>query len=129
MAALDVGVMCPDSSGAGDDCCEAMRLRKLNDYAPYLQEMRGNGVRYQPMIFFAYGRLHLETDVVLLSLAIRAARRRGMRGHRFILQRTRRAIGVAIWRRAASMVLACLPRLDVGEEQLLFAGAVERDSG
>ena len=120
LAALDIGVSSPDSSGAGDDCCESMRARKCNDYADYLLELQDNGVRYQPLTFSAYGRMHLETESVLLSLSLRAARRRGLRDHRPILKRACSAIGVQIWKRAASMVLACLPSLEIEEERLLF---------
>ena len=120
LAALDIGVSSPDSTGAGDDCCESMRARKCNDYANYLPELQNNGVRYQPLTFSAYGRMHLETESVLLSLSLRAARRRGLRDHRPILKRACCAIGVQIWKRAASMVLACLPSLEIEEERLLF---------
>ena len=120
LAALDIGISSPDSSGAGDDCCETMRAKKCSDYEQYFGELEQGGIKYQPLIFSAYGRAHLETDSVLLSLAVRAARRRGLRDHRPILKRARRSIGVQIWKRAASMVLACLPILDIEEERMLF---------
>ena len=88
-----------------------------------------NGVKYQPMIFSAYGRAHLEKDSILLTLALGAARRRGLRDHRPVLRRARKAIGVAIWRRAARMVLACLPPLEVEEERLLFGDVAGGDGG
>ena len=120
LAALDIGVTSPDSLGAGDDCCESMRARKCKDYANHLSELLDNNIRYQPLTFSAYGRMHLETESVLLSLCVRAARRRGLRDYRPIFKRVRDAIGVQIWVRAASMVLACLPCLKVEEERLLF---------
>ena len=83
-------------------------------------ELQDNGVKYQPLTFSAYGRTHLEADSILVGLSIRAARRRGLRDHRPILKRARNSIGIQIWNRAASMVLACLPPLDIEEERLLF---------
>ena len=67
-----------------------------------------------------FQRTHLEADSVLLGLSVRAARRRGLRDYRPILKRARRAIGVQIWKRAASMVVACLPPLLIEEERMLF---------
>ena len=120
LAALDIGISSPDSSGAGDDCCEAMRAKKVRDYADHLEELEENGIKYQPLTFSCYGRAHLEADSVLLGLAVRAARYRGLRDYRPILKRARRCISVQIWKRAASQVLACLPTLDIDEERLLF---------
>ena len=85
-----------------------------------MPELQTNGVRCQPQICSAYGRMHLETESILLSLSLRVARRRGLRGHRPILKRACCAIGVQIWKRVDSMVLACLPSLEIEEERLLF---------
>ena len=101
-------------------CCDALNNRKREHYADYLVKLKQNGVRYQPLFFSAYGRAHLETDSVLLSLAVRAARLRGLRDHRPILKRVRKSISVQIWKQATSMVLACLLVLDREEERLLF---------
>ena len=86
LAALGIGVTSPDSLGAGDDCCESMRVRKCKDYADHLSELLDNNITYQPLTFSAYGRMHLETDSVLLSLCVRVARRRGLRDYRPILR-------------------------------------------
>ena len=74
-----------------------------------------------PLVWSAYGRAHPEAESVLHTLAVHAARRRGLRGHRLILRRSRVAIGVAIWRWAAAMVHACLPKLTAEEEAILSA--------
>ena len=92
----------------------------MNDYKECWDELASNGVKYQPLTFSAYGRIHVEAHAVLLSLAVRAARRRGLRDYRPILKRVEKSIGVQIWIRAASMVLACMPSLAVEEERLLF---------
>ncbi len=49
-----MGVVSPDVSGAGDECCDAMFRRKLRDYA----ELEHEGVAYKPMVFSAFGRAH-----------------------------------------------------------------------
>ena len=49
-------------------------------------------------------------SVVLMAIARRAARRRGLADFRPLLARARAAIGVALARRTARMVHACLRR-------------------
>ena len=129
LAAMDVGVTSPEASGAGEDCCDAMWRSKHRKYDAYHDELEEQGISYAPLVLSAFGRAHPEAESVLHTLAVRAARRRGLRDHRLILRRARVAIGVAIWRRAAAMVHACLPKLAAEEEALLFgcdpANAVE----
>ena len=123
LAALDVGVCSPEAQGAGEDCCNAMHARKLDDYRGHLAELAAAGITYVPIVWSAYGRAHPEAQAALRALALRAARRRGLRCHRPLLRRAEAAIGVAIWRRAAAMVHACLPALTPEEERLLWAEA------
>ena len=49
LAALDVGICSPEATGAGSDCCEAMRARKARELRPYEAELRRVGVEYRPM--------------------------------------------------------------------------------
>ena len=86
-----------------------MRKRKLADYGAYLDEMSRTGLRYIPLIFSAYGRMHPDTMAILQSVAKRAARRRGFHDHHLLLRRALTGIGVQIWRRAAVMVKSCVP--------------------
>ena len=124
LAALDIGVTCPEATGAGEDCCDAMYRRKRRAYAPHLRELEEEqDVAYRPMVWSAYGRAHPETEAMLTSMAVLAARRRGLRDHRPILRRVRCAIGVALVRRAVQMVHACIPHLDAEEERPLFSSA------
>ena len=39
LAALDIGIVSPDSGGAGDDCCDAMNTHKRERYAEYIGEL------------------------------------------------------------------------------------------
>ena len=119
-AALDVGVTSPDATGAGSDCCEAMFQRKVRYYHPHFEELAAQDIRYIPLVFSSYGRLHPVAAATLESIARRAARRRGLGDHKLLLRRALGRIGVAIWRRAVAMVRSCLPQPTVEEVALLF---------
>ena len=118
-AALDVGITSPDATGAGADCCEAMYRTKLDKYRPHFAALSAQEVRYMPLTFSCYGRLHPQTEVALDTIARVAARRRGFGDHQLLLRRAKGRIAVAIWRRAAAMVRSCLPQPTVEEVGLL----------
>ena len=108
LAALDVGICSPCAAGAGSDCVESMRQRKLARMADYTAELEGAGVEYRPITFSCFGRPHPEAKQLLRSFARRLARRRGGEAH-LEERRLAASIGVEIWRRAARMVRQCLP--------------------
>ena len=117
--ALDVGIASPDAAGAGPDCTESMRSRKLAKYLEYQGELDAARVVYRPITWSCYGREHPDTTAVLLAVARRTARRQGLADPLPVLRRMRASIGVALARRAARMVHACLR--DPGpREQTLF---------
>ena len=126
MAALDVGICSPDACRAGDDCCDSMHKEKLKKYSQYLVGRTGPGFDYCPLIFSCYGRVHPESMAILRTIAQGAARRRGLLDFRGLLARVHRNIGVAIWRRAASMVHDCVPKFDQSDSVLL-CGLGSRD--
>ena len=109
LAALDIGVVSPDAVGRGDDACEAMVRGKRAKYAAALPQLEADGIRYLPVVFSCYGRPHPEAQAVLEALAGAAARRLGCVEAGVLLRRTRLAVGVQLWRRAAAMVRACVP--------------------
>ena len=78
----------------------------------HLPELRNQGIQYAPMVWSAYGRPHANTVRIIRQLAKRAARRRGLPSASIVERRTHAKIAVEIWRRAARMVGACLPRRD-----------------
>ena len=82
--------------------------------------MAAEGVQYLPMAFSCYGRLHPDALRILEKMAQKPARRRGFGSHKLILRRALVRVGVEIWRRAAKMVLACLPQPSEAEAALLF---------
>jgi hypothetical protein len=106
--ALDVGIASPDAAGAGKDCTESMRKRKVSKYEPYRAELEDAHVVYRPLIWSCYGREHPDTSAVLHALCRRAARRQGLADHLPLLARVRAAVGIALARRSARMVHACL---------------------
>ena len=118
-AALDVGVISPDSAGAGPDCCEAMVRKKLRTYAAHLPELAGKGIRYVPMAISCYGRLHPEAALVVRRLSVAAARRQGAADALLVERRARCWISVAVLRRAVAMVRACLPALSREQVEVL----------
>ena len=120
LAALDIGVKAPDAVGAGEDCVETMRRDKVAEYEADRPELEEQGIYYRPLTFSAYGRPHPEVSAIMTTIAQRAARRRGIANHEEILRRAQVKVGVQIARRAARMVLACLPRRSASEAALLF---------
>jgi len=109
VSALDVGVAAVEACNAGADCTEAMRVRKRETYAKYLDALEAEGVEYKPLVWSCWGREHPDTTAVLTGLARRAARRRGLASHRPLLRQVRAQVGAALARRAAAMLRACLP--------------------
>ncbi len=110
LAALDVGVVAPEARGAGTNCVEAMHATKLARYAPYQDELERANIKYEPMVWSAYGRPHANTLRIIRQLAKRAARRRGLPSGSQVERRACAKISLEIWRRAGRMVAACLPR-------------------
>ena len=110
LSALDVGVTSPEATGAGEDCTESMRLRKLNDYGRHLASLERQNIVYQPMVWSAFGRPHVATTKGIRAMARQAARRRGLVSAQLLQRRAEASISVEIWRRAAKMVFACWPR-------------------
>ena len=126
LAALDVGVACPDAEGAGDDACEAMRSDKKKKYASILSDLAEEGVVYCPLVVSCYGRLHVDALQYLRSMAAVAARRHGFADGASLLRRVRTALGVQVWRRVAAMARACRGSLSAAEAARLLAGAQGR---
>ena len=119
-AAMDIGITSPDSTGAGDDCCEAMYRTKMARYEQYLPGLTRRGIRYKPMILSAYGRWHPDSLLTMEAITKRAARKRGYMDHRLLLRRALASIGVLVWRRACAMVRSCLPKPTAEEMALTF---------
>ena len=102
--------MAPEASGSGLDCAAAMHTNKHARYAPHQSELERGNVQYVPMVWSAFGRPHAETTTIIRQLTKKAARRRGLLNAALLERRACAKIGTEIWRRAARMVMQCLPR-------------------
>ena len=110
-SALDIGVAAPHALHAEDHCCETMRLRKVHYYRDHLEDLRLQGIIYTPLVWSRWGREHEETTKVLRQIARAAARRRGDK-YDAVLSILRDAIGAALARRSAAMLLSCMPQYE-----------------
>jgi hypothetical protein len=78
-------------------------------YDEHSDTLERQNIAYQPLLFSCYGRPHARATAILRTLSKRVARRRGCSAGEWYYKRLRAALGVEIWRRAASMVQACWP--------------------
>jgi hypothetical protein len=115
LIACDIGVASPEAGGAGLDCLEAMRSRKLAHYGDaVLEELRAQHIVYVPLILSCYGRRSRVLSELLRAAASRAARTRDGAFAAALLAKWHRAIACEVWRRTAAMVRRCLPKPVVG---------------
>eukprot|EP00973_Karenia_brevis_P064554 8969501-Karenia_brevis.AAC.1 len=66
-----------DSDGCTDATQHYLDV-KSRKYKHHLATMQAQGIVYKPIIWTAWGRAHPDAISVLRSLAIKAARRRGL---------------------------------------------------
>ena len=78
-----------------------------------------NEFEYRPLVFSCYGRVHPEAVAIFRTLAQVAARKHGVIDSQGLLARLYRNVGVEIWRRVASMVYDCMPKLHDDERDFL----------
>ena len=72
-----MGLASPEASGAGLDCVESMRNRKLeHDCESVLAELDEQNVQYTPLILSCYGRRSTVLTSLLRAAAEQAARTR-----------------------------------------------------
>ena len=109
-AALDVSIVSPDSSGAGTDACVATTNKKMDKYKHVLHELHEEGLEYTPVVWSCWGRPGSAASSTVRQLACSAARRRGIADPSILERHVNAIIGCFIWKRVASMALACLGR-------------------
>ena len=108
--AADVGITSPSAMGAGDDCTIAMVNGKLSKYAPYLEELRAQGLAYVPLVWSSWGRPHEDAAGCMDWASKQTARLRGLADNAVIRRRWGAIVATEIWRRAVCMLRACMPR-------------------
>ncbi|CAK0799589.1 unnamed protein product [Prorocentrum cordatum] len=119
LASLADGAACAEPLGLG--CCEGMRREKLARCSTYLPELEREGVSYRPLIWSCRGQPRPETSAFPSTMASAAARRQGFAMGEPLPRQARGAIAVQLWRRAARVVHACLPRLCAREAAAALA--------
>ena len=76
--ALDVSVAAPLAAHAGPDACASAEKRKTERYQQFLAGLREDGIQYMPLVWSFWGREGEAAASTLVSVARRAARRRGL---------------------------------------------------
>ena len=107
--ALDVSIVCPEAEGAGPDPCAAAEQKKVTKYGAVLDELREEGIEYRPLVWTCWGRADGNAQEAMRTMAAAAARRRGYGDPRPLARHLAAQVGTQIWRRAACMVIACMP--------------------
>ena len=110
LAALDVGIISPAASGAGANCVETMRARKVARLEPFSAELDAQDIHYRPVTFSCFGRPHPDAHKAIVNLARRSARRRGREPH-LEERRMMSRVTSEIWKRAARMLCKCWPEV------------------
>ena len=86
-----------------------MQQRKCDRMAAFQPDLDAVDVQYKPFVVSCWGRLHPDADRMLQTLANRAARREGLPSSKHLLHQYRSRITTEVMRRAARMVMRCMP--------------------
>ena len=121
-AALDVTIAAQDAAHAGEDCCASAFRRKLRKYARLLGPLAREGVGFRPLVWSAEGRPHPVVERAMGYAAGMAARKHPEASASAFTSRWRREIAVAIQKRMARMIRACLPRANGRTLRILHGG-------
>ena len=120
--ALDITIAAQDAIHAGLDACRSAYSRKMNNYAHLLPSLRRAGIIFQLLVWSAEGRPHPATVRVLESTLQMVRRRRGLVAAADLRSRWHHEIAIAIQRRKAAMIRACLPCRPHRQEWLVDGG-------
>ena len=108
-AALDITIASQDALHAGLDACASAHQRKITRYSSLFPALRRAGVVFQPMVWSAEGRPH-PAVVRTMEAVVRLVRtKKGLAAAAHLRARWRHEIAIAIQRRKAAMIRACLP--------------------
>ena len=99
LAATDIGIVCPQSTGVGVDGGEAMHQRKMATSRAHLPSLARAGIWYVSMIWFVCSRAHPEAEQEFESVARAAVVHRRFQEHCVVLR-----MSVQWARRAVRMV-------------------------
>ena len=119
-AALDVTVVSPEASHAGQDCLKNSFSMKFRKYQAILPELSRQGIVFKPLVWSTEGAPHNVVMRVMSHVCSVAARRHGNDTEaKDMLNRWQRELAAALQVRKAAMIRACLPRLPAHRSWLL----------
>ena len=101
-----------------------MRVAKSTHYADVLPELEVQNIDYLPATASCDGRRYPCVNRFLLQVSHAAARRKGLDSQIAFYRRWCREVASEVWRRAARMVRACMPRKPAVTEYQLAVGRV-----
>ena len=104
-------VSCPHAGGARHDAIVKATISKFGRYGKeVIEEVRAEGVEFQPMSWTCWGRPHAEAKATVGSMADVAARHCEDADADQLRRRAATAISIQVWKRAARMLAFCLPQ-------------------
>ena len=122
-AALDVTVVSPEASRAGQDCLQTAYSDKIRKYRRYFPELNQQGIAFRPLVWSTEGAPHPVVLRVLSYVCEQAVQRNSCKGAKEMQQRWQREISIAIQTRKAAMIAACIPRYNRNLTWLLCGNA------
>ena len=108
-AALDVTIVSPESTRAGQDCLQTAYVEKFRKYREILPELSRQGIAFKPLVWSTEGAPHPVVMRILKYVCSQAVRRNGSTGEDKMLSRWQRELATAIQTRKARMIAACMP--------------------
>ena len=124
LTAADLGVTSPAVAESAEKAKDAMVARKTDERTNIENEMRRQGIHYQPMVASHFGSLHGDLDDWIRKLAKACGRKRGW-ATKAVEKQMRSRLGASLARRAARMSLATFGKK--GDEGEVILPIVEYD--
>ena len=109
-AACDVTIAAPDAKAAGQDCCKTAYRRKMVRYRPHFPALRRAGIIFRPVVWSAEGRPHPSTTRLIEGVLRLYRNQKGAVAASDLRVKWYHEIGIALQRRKAAMLRACLPQ-------------------
>ena len=123
-AALDITIVSSEAAHAGQDCLQTAFRGKFRKYRNILPDLNRQGIAFKPMVWTTEGAPHPVVLRILSFVCKQASRRNSCGGEEQMLVRWQREIGIAIQRRKAAMIAACMPN-HKAHRLWLLSGRVE----
>eukprot|EP00973_Karenia_brevis_P006167 840150-Karenia_brevis.AAC.1 len=119
-AAIDVTIAAPEAADAGMDCVARAFARKVDRYRDVVVEWRGTNRTFQPMVWSAEGRAHVNR-VRMMTYAAQLIARKTNSDQKQVLRRWQLEVAVLLAMRRARLARRCMPTED-GRSRLIEKG-------